>query len=128
MSVSHHLLVSLQFVRERTINPDKAPVLRFSTAQDEGEGLGERGAVSIFGLDDDRFGFHHADEGLVINHFWGVVVHIQQPHGQVKLRVHLAVCFKRKSESIKNINWIDFTLLYNGPMVFSAQNLKSVVS
>lgn len=72
---------SLQDVSLHTINSEQFPVLRFlAVTQDEGEGLGEGGAVSVFGLDDDRFRFLHTDEGLGLRQFGDVVIHIQQPY------------------------------------------------
>lgn len=64
-----------------TINAAQVPVGRFlAMGQGESEGLGEGGTVYVLGLEDDRFGFLHTDEGLNLHQFGEVVIHIQQSH------------------------------------------------
>lgn len=68
----------------------------------KGEGLGERLAVSILGLDDDRFRLLYADEGLLLDQSGDVVVHVQQPHRHDTLRRLLRVLCTEKSALTSN--------------------------
>lgn len=96
-------IISLH-VSFHTVNCLQIPVWWFlAVTQDKGEGLGEGGAVCIFGFDDDRLRFLHTDEGLFLYQFRAVVIHIQQPHSYWALWRLLWVSFRRKPKGKTNI-------------------------
>ena len=91
--------------RQRTVDALQCPVGRFlAVGESEGERLGEGSAVCVLGLDDDRLGVLHTDEGLLLRQFGEVVVDIQQPHRHHALRRLFWVLFRDKSKSMRKVS------------------------